>query len=51
MKYSLFDQIWPRLVNLEDSSEILLWRNDKISRKNSKNENMEITENLIFAKF
>ena len=44
MKYSLFDQIWPRLVNLEDSSEILLWRNDKITRENSEDKNIVSTE-------
>ena len=44
MKYSIFDQIWPRLVNLEDSSEILLWRNDKITRENSEDKNIVSTE-------
>ena len=33
-------QIWSRPVNLGDSKEILLWRNDRVSRENFKNQDI-----------
>ena len=40
MKDSFDDQIWSRPVNLGDSKEILLWRNDRVSRENFKNQDI-----------
>ena len=40
MTDSFNEQIWSRPVNLGDSKEILLWRNDRVSRENFKNQDI-----------
>jgi RimJ/RimL family protein N-acetyltransferase len=40
MTDSFNEQIWSRPVNLGDSKEILLWRNDRVSRENFKNQHI-----------
>lgn len=40
MTDSFNEQIWSRPVNLGDSKEILLWRNDRVSRENFKKQDI-----------